>query len=97
MARHSFARGAGYPGHRRAIAQEIALLTTAAHDRRATADRLRTRLSLLQDKPPSKGKSAAFVGAQLTSIQTTLQKAVSEAEFFEPTFEYSRSSTSFLL
>ena len=80
-AHNSFARGAGFPGHRAALKPEIQLLTAAAKDKYKHADRLRGRLHTQTEK--ATGKRSQVIGAKVKAIRETLQKANAEAAYFE--------------
>ena len=80
-AHNSFARGAGFPGHRAALEPEIQLLTAAAKDKYKHADRLRGRLHTQTEKATS--KRSQVIGAKVKAIRETLQKANAEDSYFE--------------
>ena len=84
MASRAFCRGAGFEGHRKAVEHEAKLLERAASDKHAHATRLREKLQKFTETPRvSKGKSKSFLGAQIKSMQTMLQKTTDEATYYD--------------
>ena len=84
-AKHSFSRGAGFPGHHKAVEHEVRLLTAAANDKRGQAENLRTRLAATAERPKSvKGKAmTSYIAEKTKALKKMVQKVTDEAAFFE--------------
>ena len=69
-------------GHHRSLAHEVRLLTAAAQDRRTDEARIRAKLQGAAANPKAR-KSPAYIGAKVSALQNTLQKAADDAAYFE--------------
>ena len=82
QAKTTFSRGAGFVGHHRALEHEVRLLTAVAQDRRTDEARIRAKLQGAAANPKAR-KSPAYIGAKVSALQNTLQKAADDAAYFE--------------
>ena len=80
-AHNSFARGAGFRGHQAALEHEIELLTAAAKDKYNQAERTRGRL--LAETEKESPKKSGVIGTKVNALKETIQKATSEAAYFD--------------